>query len=47
MVSEIMMYVLIVGLQLWLIAVLIYCYKKIWDEHERHEARKALRAQAE
>ncbi|XP_004078463.1 sodium channel subunit beta-1 [Oryzias latipes] len=46
-VSEIMMYVLIVGLQLWLIAVLIYCYKKIWDEHERHEARKALRAQAE
>ncbi|RVE63138.1 hypothetical protein OJAV_G00164660 [Oryzias javanicus] len=46
-ISEIMMYVLIVGLQLWLIAVLIYCYKKIWDEHERHEARKALRAQAE
>ncbi|KAI1894794.1 hypothetical protein AGOR_G00119410 [Albula goreensis] len=27
-ISEIMMYVLIVGLQLWMIGVLIYCYKK-------------------
>ncbi|KAM9723762.1 LOW QUALITY PROTEIN: sodium channel regulatory subunit beta-3, partial [Menidia menidia] len=44
-VSEIMMYVLIVVLQLWLIVVLIYCYKKTWDEHEARQARKALRAQ--
>ncbi|KAG7216806.1 hypothetical protein INR49_001460 [Caranx melampygus] len=28
-ISEIMMYVLIVVLQLWLIVVLVYCYKKI------------------
>ncbi|XP_063055565.1 sodium channel subunit beta-1 isoform X2 [Engraulis encrasicolus] len=45
-VSEIMMYVLIVVLQLWLIAVLIYCYKKIWAENEAREARKALKAQS-
>ncbi|XP_047453657.1 sodium channel subunit beta-1 [Mugil cephalus] len=44
-VSEIMMYVLIVLLQLWLILVLIYCYKKTWDEHEGRENRKALKAQ--
>ncbi|KAM6910494.1 sodium channel regulatory subunit beta-1 [Xenentodon cancila] len=44
-ISEIMMYVLIVVLQLWLIMVLIYCYKKTWDEHEAREARKALKAQ--
>ncbi|XP_030606124.1 sodium channel subunit beta-1 [Archocentrus centrarchus] len=45
-ISEIMMYVLIVVLQLWLIVVLVYCYKKIWDEHEAREARKAEKAQA-
>ncbi|XP_041843915.1 sodium channel subunit beta-1 [Melanotaenia boesemani] len=44
-IAEIMMYVLIVVLQLWLIVVMIYCYKKIWDEHEAREARKALKAQ--
>ncbi|XP_072249310.1 sodium channel regulatory subunit beta-1 [Leuresthes tenuis] len=44
-ISEIMMYVLIVVLQLWLIVVLIYCYKKTWNEHEAREARKALKAQ--
>lgn len=46
-ISEIMMYVLIVVLQLWLIVVLVYCYKKISEEHEAREARKALKAQAE
>ena len=46
-ISEIMMYVLIVVLQLWLILILAYCYKKISAEHEAREARKALRAQAE
>ncbi|XP_029359466.1 sodium channel subunit beta-1 [Echeneis naucrates] len=45
-ISEIMMYVLIVVLQLWLILVLVYCYKKTTDEHEAREARKALKAQA-
>lgn len=45
-ISEIMMYVLIVVLQLWLIVVLVYCYKKISAEHEAREARKALKAQA-
>ncbi|XP_026226754.1 sodium channel subunit beta-1 [Anabas testudineus] len=44
-ISEIMMYVLIVVLQLWLIGVLVYCYKKISAEHEAWEARKALKAQ--
>lgn len=43
-ISEIMMYVVIVVLQLWLIGVLIYCYKKIYAENEAREARKALRA---
>lgn len=50
MISEIMMYVLIVILQLWLIVVLVYCYKKVSDEHEAREARKArkaLKAEAE
>ncbi|XP_062841519.1 sodium channel subunit beta-1 isoform X2 [Trichomycterus rosablanca] len=42
-ISEIMMYVLIVGLQLWMIGVLVYCYKKIYAENEAREARKALR----
>ncbi|XP_041799110.1 sodium channel subunit beta-1 [Chelmon rostratus] len=46
-ISEIVMYVLIVVLQLWLIVVLVYCYKKISEEHEAREARKALKAQAE
>ncbi|KAL6109539.1 uncharacterized protein ACO6RY_12641 [Pungitius sinensis] len=45
-VSEIMMYVLIVVLQLWLVVVLIYCYKKISGEQEARDARKALKAQA-
>uniref|UniRef100_A0AAQ4NYP7 Sodium channel regulatory subunit beta-3 n=2 Tax=Gasterosteus aculeatus aculeatus TaxID=481459 RepID=A0AAQ4NYP7_GASAC len=45
-VSEIMMYVLIVVLQLWLAVVLIYCYKKISGEQEARDARKALKAQA-
>ncbi|XP_061573769.1 sodium channel subunit beta-1 [Cololabis saira] len=44
-VSEIMMYVLVVVLQLWLIVVLVYCYNKTWDEHEAREARKALKNQ--
>ncbi|XP_070768576.1 sodium channel regulatory subunit beta-1 [Enoplosus armatus] len=46
-ISEIMMYVVIVVLQLWLILVMVYCYKKISEEHEAREARKALKAQAE
>ncbi|XP_028984560.1 sodium channel subunit beta-1 isoform X2 [Betta splendens] len=46
-ISEIMMYVLIVLLQLWLIVVLVYCYKKISTEHEAREARRALKAQNE
>ncbi|XP_042346182.1 sodium channel subunit beta-1 [Plectropomus leopardus] len=46
-ISEIMMYVLIVVLQLWLILVLVYCYKKISEEHEAREARIALKAQAQ
>lgn len=46
-IAEIMMFVLIVFLQLWLIVVLVYCYRKVWDEHEAREARKALKAQAE
>uniref|UniRef100_A0A8C6T0J1 Sodium channel regulatory subunit beta-3 n=1 Tax=Neogobius melanostomus TaxID=47308 RepID=A0A8C6T0J1_9GOBI len=41
--SEIMMFVLIVVLQLWLILVLVYCYKKISADHERREAKKALK----
>lgn len=39
------MYVLIVALQLWLIAILVYCYKKTSNEHEDREARKALKIQ--
>ncbi|XP_076004597.1 sodium channel regulatory subunit beta-1 isoform X2 [Genypterus blacodes] len=46
-ISEIMMCVLIVVVQLWLIVVLVYCYKKISGEHEAREARKALKAQEE
>ncbi|CAJ1062822.1 sodium channel subunit beta-1 [Xyrichtys novacula] len=45
-IAEIMMFVLIVVLQLWLIIVMIYCYKKISEEHEAREARKALKTQA-
>ncbi|KAF3839492.1 hypothetical protein F7725_018209 [Dissostichus mawsoni] len=45
-IAEIMMYVLIVVLQLWLIGVLIYCYKKISEEYDAREAHKALKAQA-
>lgn len=45
-ISEIAMYVLIVVLQLWLIVVLIHCYKKTVAEHECREARKANKAQA-
>ncbi|KAG7276575.1 hypothetical protein CRUP_019625 [Coryphaenoides rupestris] len=44
-VAEILMYVLIVVLQLWLILVLVYCYKKISAEQEAREARSALKAQ--
>ncbi|XP_063736379.1 sodium channel subunit beta-1 isoform X2 [Eleginops maclovinus] len=44
-ISEILMYVLIVVLQLWLIGVLIYCYKKISEEYEARDANKALKAQ--
>uniref|UniRef100_A0A673M8N2 Sodium channel regulatory subunit beta-3 n=1 Tax=Sinocyclocheilus rhinocerous TaxID=307959 RepID=A0A673M8N2_9TELE len=39
-ISEIMMYVLIAVLQLWMIGVLIYCYRKIYAENEAREARK-------
>lgn len=46
-VSEIMMYVLIVTLQLWLVAILVYCYKKTSKEYKDWEARKALKLQAE
>ncbi|XP_029306700.1 sodium channel subunit beta-1 isoform X2 [Cottoperca gobio] len=46
-ISEIMMYVLIVVLQLWLIGVLVYCYKKISEEYEVRDANKALKAQAQ
>ncbi|XP_043116783.1 sodium channel subunit beta-1 [Puntigrus tetrazona] len=45
-ISEIMMYVLIAVLQLWMIAVLIYCYRKIYAENEAREARKAARSQS-
>uniref|UniRef100_A0A8C6T1Y5 Sodium channel regulatory subunit beta-3 n=1 Tax=Neogobius melanostomus TaxID=47308 RepID=A0A8C6T1Y5_9GOBI len=46
-IAEIMMFVLIVVLQLWLILVLVYCYKKISADHERREAKKALKVQRE
>ncbi|XP_061839045.1 sodium channel regulatory subunit beta-1 [Nerophis lumbriciformis] len=46
-ISEIVMYVLIVVLQLWLIGVLLYCYKKTLDDANAREARKALKAQKE
>ncbi|XP_054636847.1 sodium channel subunit beta-1 [Dunckerocampus dactyliophorus] len=49
-ISEMVMYVLIVILQLWLIAVVVYCYRKISDDmdaREAREARKALVAQQE
>ncbi|XP_026861194.2 sodium channel subunit beta-1 [Electrophorus electricus] len=46
-ISEIMMYVVIVFLQLWIIGTLIYCYKKIYAENEAEVARKALAAQKE
>uniref|UniRef100_A0A672M7L6 Sodium channel regulatory subunit beta-3 n=1 Tax=Sinocyclocheilus grahami TaxID=75366 RepID=A0A672M7L6_SINGR len=39
-ISEIMMYVLIAVLQLWMIGVLIYCYRKIYAENEARETRK-------
>ncbi|KAL0171510.1 hypothetical protein M9458_031821 [Cirrhinus mrigala] len=45
-ISEIMMYVLITVLQLWMIGVLIYCYRKISAENEAREARKAARSQS-
>ncbi|KPP56520.1 hypothetical protein Z043_125852, partial [Scleropages formosus] len=44
-ISEIMMYVLIVILQLWMIGILVYCYKKITAEMEVREARQALQSQ--
>lgn len=45
-ISEIMMYVLIIVLQLWMIGVLIYCYRKIYAENEAREARKAARSKS-
>uniref|UniRef100_A0A3Q4BHR7 Sodium channel regulatory subunit beta-3 n=1 Tax=Mola mola TaxID=94237 RepID=A0A3Q4BHR7_MOLML len=45
-ISKIMMYVLIVVLQLWLIVILVLCYKKTSEEYDAREARKALKAQA-
>ncbi|XP_061113438.1 sodium channel subunit beta-1 [Conger conger] len=42
-IAEVMMYVLIVVLQLWLIGVLVHCYRKIWAEREAFAARRALR----
>ncbi|XP_016136999.1 sodium channel subunit beta-1-like [Sinocyclocheilus grahami] len=44
-ISEIMMYVLIAVLQLWMIGVLIYCYRKIYAENEAREAKKAACSQ--
>ncbi|XP_062386020.1 sodium channel, voltage-gated, type I, beta b [Sardina pilchardus] len=41
-VSEVMMYVSIIGLQLWLLVEMIYCYRKIMAHGE-----EALRASAE
>lgn len=46
-IAEIMMYVLIVVLQLWLVVILVYCYKKTVKEHEDREAREALKLQPE
>lgn len=40
-VSEVMMYVSIIGLQLWLLVEMIYCYRKIAAAGE-----EALRASA-
>uniref|UniRef100_A0A672MAH5 Sodium channel subunit beta-1-like n=1 Tax=Sinocyclocheilus grahami TaxID=75366 RepID=A0A672MAH5_SINGR len=45
-ISEIMMYVLIAVLQLWMIGVLIYCYRKIYAENEARETRKTARSQS-
>ncbi|XP_016893188.1 sodium channel subunit beta-1-like isoform X2 [Cynoglossus semilaevis] len=41
LISELMMYVLILVLQLWLILVLVSCYKKISNEYEAREAKLA------
>nr|XP_057908814.1 sodium channel subunit beta-1 isoform X2 [Doryrhamphus excisus] len=46
-ISEMVMYVLIVVLQLWLIVVLVYCYKKISADMDAWEARKARKALVE
>ncbi|XP_051922631.1 sodium channel subunit beta-1 isoform X1 [Hippocampus zosterae] len=46
-VSEMVMYVLIVFLQLWLIVVVVYCYKKVSDDMDAREARRALKAPKE
>uniref|UniRef100_A0A3P8W3L2 Si:ch211-225p5.8 n=1 Tax=Cynoglossus semilaevis TaxID=244447 RepID=A0A3P8W3L2_CYNSE len=43
LISELMMYVLILVLQLWLILVLVSCYKKISKEYEAREAKLAPR----
>uniref|UniRef100_A0A8C2GQ56 Sodium channel regulatory subunit beta-3 n=1 Tax=Cyprinus carpio TaxID=7962 RepID=A0A8C2GQ56_CYPCA len=45
-ISEIMMYVLIAVLQLWMIGVLIYCYRKVYAENEAREVRKAACSQS-
>ncbi|KAL4657756.1 sodium channel subunit beta-1-like [Arapaima gigas] len=44
-ISEIMMYVLIAVLQLWMIGILVFCYRKISAETEAREARQALQTQ--
>ncbi|XP_061675130.1 sodium channel subunit beta-1 [Syngnathoides biaculeatus] len=46
-VSEIVMYVLIVLLQLWLIVVVVYCYQKVHNDTDAREARRALKAHKE
>ncbi|KAM9806136.1 sodium channel subunit beta-1 isoform X1 [Syngnathus typhle] len=46
-VSEMVMYVLIVLLQLWLIVVVVYCYKKVSDDMDARQARRALKAHKE
>ncbi|XP_077576504.1 sodium channel regulatory subunit beta-1 [Stigmatopora nigra] len=46
-VSEIIMCTLIVLLQLWLVVVLVYCYKKISHDTEARQARAALKECAE
>ncbi|XP_057690947.1 sodium channel subunit beta-1-like [Corythoichthys intestinalis] len=46
-VSEMIMYALIVLLQLWLIVVVVYCYKKVSEDMDAREARRALKEHRE